>query len=153
MTVKDTHPGDLNGLIRRILLLLNYRLAEKRITVDTELAELPPVLMDENMMGQVLMNILINALQAMGDHGMLTIRTERRGEHALLTIEDTGAGIPPEVLPCIFEPFFTTKSVGDGTGLGLSISKSIVEQHGGAIDVESQAGRGTSFMIMIPLTS
>ena len=153
MTVKDPRPGDINGLIRRILLLLNYRLAEKRITVRTELTDLPPVMMDENMMGQVLMNILLNALQAMDDHGILSIRTEGKGEHGLVTIEDTGPGIPPEILSCIFEPFFTTKSVGEGTGLGLSISKSIAEQHGGAIDVESQAGHGAKFMVMIPLAS
>jgi len=153
MTVKDQRPGDINGLIRRILLLLNYRLTEKQITVRTELTDLPPVMMDENMMGQVLMNILLNALQAMDDHGILTIRTEGKGEHGLVTIEDTGPGIPPEILSCIFEPFFTTKAVGEGTGLGLSISKSIAEQHGGAIDVESQAGHGAKFMIMIPLAS
>ena len=153
MTVKDPRPGDINGLIRRILLLLNYRLTEKQITVRTELTDLPPVMMDENMMGQVLMNILLNALQAMDDHGILTIRTEGKGEHGLVTIEDTGPGIPPEILSCIFEPFFTTKAVGEGTGLGLSISKSIAEQHGGAIDVESQAGHGAKFMIMIPLAS
>ena len=153
MTVKDPRPGDINGLIRRILLLLNYRLTEKQLTVRTELTDLPPVMMDENMMGQVLMNILLNALQAMDDHGILTIRTEGKGEHGLVTIEDTGPGIPPEILSCIFEPFFTTKSVGEGTGLGLSISKSIAEQHGGAIDVESQAGHGAKFMVMIPLAS
>lgn len=151
MTVKDQQPGDINGLISRILLLLNYRVAEKDIIVSTEMADLPLVMMDENMIGQVLMNILINALQAMNGNGFLTIRTEREGVCCVVTIEDTGPGIPADVLPCIFEPFFTTKSVGDGTGLGLSISKSIVEQHGGEIDAESQAGHGARFMIRIPL--
>ncbi len=153
MTVKDQRPGDINGLIRRILFLLSYRLSEKDVTVRAELADLPPVMMDENMMGQVLMNIMLNALQAMLDNGILTIRTEREDKCVVVTIEDTGPGIPQEVLPCIFEPFFTTKSVGDGTGLGLSISKSIVEQHGGAIEAESQPGNGARFMIRIPLAS
>lgn len=151
MTVKNTQPGDINDLIGRILLLLNYRMTEKGIRVKTELAELPLVMMDEHMIGQVLINILINALQAMTDNGFLTIRTEREEKRCVVTIEDTGPGIPADVLPCIFEPFFTTKSVGDGTGLGLSISKSIIEQHGGEINVESQTGHGARFIIRIPL--
>lgn len=151
MTVKNPQPGDINALVNRILFLLNYRMAEKGIKVKTELADLPPVMMDENMIGQVLMNILINALQAMNDNGLLTIRTEREDERCVVIVEDTGPGIPADVLPCIFEPFFTTKAVGDGTGLGLSISKSIIEQHGGEIAVENQAGQGARFTIRIPL--
>jgi signal transduction histidine kinase len=110
-------------------------------------------MMDENLMGQVLMNILTNALQAMGDKGLLTIRTELKDGLGYISIEDTGPGIAPDVLPSIFEPFFTTKSVGDGTGLGLSISKSIIEQHGGTITAEDiPDGPGAKFIIIIPLT-
>ena len=153
MTVKDPRPGNINSLIRRILLLLNYRPSERRMTIHTELADLPPVMMDENLMGQVLMNILTNALQAMDGEGLLTIRTELRDSFAYISIEDTGPGIAPDILPSIFEPFFTTKPVGDGTGLGLSISKSIVEQHGGAITAENLPdGRGARFIIIIPVT-
>jgi signal transduction histidine kinase len=109
-------------------------------------------MMDENLMGQVLMNILTNALQAMDGEGLLTIRTERKDGSAYIAIEDTGPGIAPDILPSIFEPFFTTKSVGDGTGLGLSISKSIVEQHGGSITAENLPdGRGARFIITIPV--
>lgn len=151
MTVKNQQPGDINALVNRILFLLNYRMAEKGIRVKTELAYLQPVMMDENMIGQVLMNILINALQAMNGNGLLTIRTEREDERCVVTVEDTGPGIPADVLSCIFEPFFTTKAVGDGTGLGLSISKSIIEQHGGEIIVENQTDHGARFMIKIPL--
>lgn len=153
MTVKDPRPGNINSLIRRILLLLNFRPSQRRITIHTELTDLPPVMMDENLMGQVLMNILTNALQAMGDKGLLTIRTELKDGLGYIAIEDTGPGIAPDVLPSIFEPFFTTKSVGDGTGLGLSISKSIIEQHGGTITAEDiPDGPGAKFIIIIPLT-
>lgn len=153
MTVKDPRPGDINGLIRRILLLLNYRVNKRKITLHTELNELPPLIMDENMMGQVFMNILTNGLQSMNDQGALTVRTNRQGEFAIVTIEDSGPGIAADVLPNIFEPFFTTKSVGEGTGLGLSISKSIVEQHGGTIMAENLPDRhGARFKITLPLT-
>jgi signal transduction histidine kinase len=153
MTVKDPRPGNINSLIRRILLLLNFRPSQQRISIHTELTDLPPVMMDENLMGQVLMNILTNALQAMGDKGLLTIRTEHKDGLGCIAIEDTGPGIAPDILNSIFEPFFTTKSVGDGTGLGLSISKSIIEQHGGTITAEDLPdGPGAKFIIIIPLT-
>ena len=111
---------------------------------------MPAILIDENKMSQVFMNIMINALQALDGGGRLTIRTTAENDCCLVSIEDTGAGIPPEVMPHIFDPFYTTKGVGEGTGLGLSVSKGIVEQHGGTIEVESKAGCGTTFRVRLP---
>ncbi|MBZ0155315.1 MAG: HAMP domain-containing protein [Alphaproteobacteria bacterium] len=153
ITVAEMTETDVNHLMDKMLLLLNYITYKKDIVVVKDLKEdMPLIMMDENKMGQVLMNIMLNAVQSMDDGGTLGIRTERRDGFCAIRIRDTGAGIPPEVLPSIFDPFFTTKSVGEGTGLGLSISKSIVEQHGGIIEVESQVGAGTEFRIKLPLT-
>jgi signal transduction histidine kinase len=102
-------------------------------------------------MNQVFMNLLTNALQSLNGTGEIWVRTEQVGEQILITIEDSGEGISPEVLPRIFEPFFTTKDVGQGTGLGLSISHKVIEEHGGRIQVESVLGSGTRFSIHLPL--
>jgi signal transduction histidine kinase len=117
------------------------------------------------MMDQMLMNLAVNARDAMPDGGLLSIKAEvvkldptqarlnreaRPGQFLRLSVTDTGCGIPPEVLPRIFEPFFTTKPVGKGTGLGLAAVYGIAKQHGGWVDVESQPGQGASFHIFIP---
>lgn len=151
MTVTEKKPVDLNGLIDRLLVLLNYPASKKSISIVKELAaEVPAILIDENKMSQVFMNIMINALQAVDSGGRLTIRTTADNGCCLVSIEDTGPGIPLEVMPHIFDPFYTTKGVGEGTGLGLSVSKGIVEQHGGTIEVESNVGSGTAFRVRLP---
>ncbi len=96
------------------------------------------------------MNILVNAVQAMAEGGTLRIATRADPPWAVVSIVDTGSGIPPEILPRIFDPFFTTKKVGEGTGLGLSISYGIVDRHGGRISVRSGVGTGTTFEIRLP---
>ncbi len=101
-------------------------------------------------LNQVFMNLLINALQAIDGEGDIWIRTEEVGENVVITIEDTGEGIPEETLPRIFEPFYTTKDIGKGTGLGLSISHKIIEDHKGRFEVESAPGRGSKFQIILP---
>jgi signal transduction histidine kinase len=83
--------------------------------------------------------------------GTITIRTGTEGDHVWITVSDTASGIPKEVLPRIFDPFFTTKPIGSGTGLGLSISYGIIQKHNGSIEVESEAGRGTTFHITLPI--
>ena len=94
------------------------------------------------------MNLLVNALDAMNDAGRLCVRTSRLSENVIrVEIEDSGAGIPPEIIDRIFDPFFTTKPVGKGTGLGLALSYGIVTRHGGTIQVESQPGRGSTFRV------
>ena len=102
-------------------------------------------------LNQVFMNILANAIQAIPDKGSIFITTARVNDQALVTIADTGIGMADEVRKKIFDPFFTTKEVGEGTGLGLSISYGIIEKHQGALTVESELGRGTRFIIAIPL--
>jgi signal transduction histidine kinase len=102
-------------------------------------------------LNQVFMNLLINALQAIEGEGEIWVCTEQREEEILITIEDTGQGVPPDTLPHIFEPFYTTKEVGKGAGLGLSISHKVIEDHEGRIEVESTPGKGSRFTICLPL--
>jgi signal transduction histidine kinase len=105
---------------------------------------------DPDQMSQVLLNLFINAIQAMPAGGTLRIGIVRKDRHVQIVVADTGQGIPPEDLPKIFTPFFTTKEIGQGTGLGLTVVHGIVQEHGGSISVESVPGRGTTFTIMLP---
>jgi signal transduction histidine kinase len=97
------------------------------------------------------MNLLMNAVQAIKEHGRITIRTGQEGDNVWVEVEDTGSGIDQKNLSRIFDPFFTTKPVGQGTGLGLSLSYSIVQKHGGRIEVRSEVGKGTVFRVVLPL--
>jgi signal transduction histidine kinase len=144
------------------------RLARKSLGVNVRLATehapgLWPVRADASLLGQVILNLAINARDAMPEGGRLRLATANRpgdgrspggglppGDYVELAVEDTGEGIPPEALDRIFEPFFTTKEAGQGTGLGLSICHGIVQQAGGAILVESTPGRGTTFRVLLP---
>lgn len=103
---------------------------------------------DEAKLRQVVFNIVLNAVEAMPSGGALTIRVAQKGDEAVLHVADTGSGIPPEVLPHVFDPFFSTKP--KGTGLGLVISQAIVDAHGGAIDLRSEAGKGTRVAVRLP---
>jgi two-component system NtrC family sensor kinase len=98
------------------------------------------------------MNMLVNAAQAIAEHGKITISTRCQDNMVEIAFTDTGQGIPKEVLPKIFEPFFTTKPVGKGTGLGLSVSYGIIRDHGGNIEVVSEVGAGTTFTIRLPVS-
>jgi signal transduction histidine kinase len=102
-------------------------------------------------MTQVLVNIVVNAIQAMPDGGKLTIRTNASDRFISLTVEDTGVGMSEKVLKQIFLPFFTTKDVGQGTGLGLPVVHGIVTSHSGSINVDSKVGQGTKFDIQLPI--
>lgn len=108
---------------------------------------LPEVECVASQLNQVFMTLVVNAAQAIAEHGTITTGTE--GEGVFVAVRDTGAGIPPEVKKRIFDPFYTTKPVGTGTGLGLSVSYSIVERHGGRITVDSKVGEGTEFKIWL----
>jgi len=103
-------------------------------------------------LGQVFINLLVNASQAIEEKGKITIKTYRQDKYVCIDVTDTGHGIAPENLKKIFDPFFTTKPVGQGTGLGLSVSYEIVKKHGGEIKVQSKAGEGTTFTVMLPIT-
>lgn len=122
-----------------------------RATVVKDYAELPEVECLPSQIGQVLMNLLVNAAQSIDGQGQITVRTEQVGEGVQVAITDTGVGIAPQFLERIFEPFFTTKPVGKGTGLGLSISYSIVRKHHGWIRADSTLGQGTTFRFWLPL--
>lgn len=113
--------------------------------------EIPHVRCLPDEINQVWTNLIHNALQAMDHKGTLTISISRDGEDALVSISDTGCGMPPEIQKRIFEPFFTTKPTGEGTGLGLDIVRKIVEKHMGRITVESMAGQGTTFTVRLPI--
>ncbi|MGH9036583.1 MAG: sensor histidine kinase, partial [Acidimicrobiia bacterium] len=110
--------------------------------------DLPALRADRDQLRQVLLNIVTNAYDAMGESGLLAVEAERQGEGVLVTIGDTGTGIDPEVRTHLFEPFFTTKA--KGIGLGLAVTHRIVEAHGGTIDVKSQPGSGAAFRLSLP---
>ena len=103
-----------------------------------------------NQLAQVAINLLQNAVHAVGVKGVITLSCGPRGEHMALSVKDDGSGMTPDVRAHLFEPFFTTKAEGVGTGLGLSIVHRIVEEHGGAITVESEAGQGATFTVFLP---
>jgi two-component system NtrC family sensor kinase len=124
------------------------------ITIETRLDEtLPLIWIDENQIEQVLMNIALNAAEAMKNHGTLSLVSGRnkRGDYVEVHIADTGTGIPQDNLNKIFDPFFTTKNPQEGTGLGLSVSYGIIQKHHGDIIVESEVGKGTRFIIKLPV--
>jgi two-component system, NtrC family, sensor kinase len=106
---------------------------------------------DRRELEQVLLNLVINAAQALDGEGTIRVRTARRGDEVEIAIADDGRGIEPGAIDRIFDPFFTTKPVGEGTGLGLSISHEIVRRHGGRLEVSSEPGVGSEFRVVLPL--
>jgi two-component system NtrC family sensor kinase len=145
-------PTDLNSIVENVLALAQKRLEHGAVLVHTYLRpDLPPVPMVADQITQVFLNIVINAIEAMPSGGDLSLETAlaENGEWALIRFRDTGAGMSSEEVTNLFEPFYTTKS--DGTGLGLAISYGIVERHGGMIDVSSQPGQGTTFVVRLPM--
>lgn len=143
---------NLNQIIEEGLYFLESRCVKEGIKVVRKLAEdLSEVTADPAQMTQVLVNIIVNAIQAMPQGGMLTIQTQNTGKSITLCIEDTGVGIKEKELAQIFLPFFTTKDVGKGTGLGLAVVHGIVTSHGGAIHVDSKVDEGTRFTIQLPI--
>lgn len=155
---------DVNDLIRETELIVRHPASTKHIDLRLDLGEnLPPLWGDPDQLKQVFMNIFVNAQDAIGEEGTITVRSRRLPQGLSLqggspplpaleiAIEDTGCGIETEDVKKIFDPFFTTKGVGKGTGLGLSVTYGIVRAHGGTIEVESSPGRGTTFRILLPL--
>jgi hemerythrin-like metal-binding protein len=122
-----------------------------KATVVREFGSLPPVRCIPAQINQVVMNLLVNAAQAIEQQGTITLRSGLEGEWAWIEVEDTGKGMTPAVTKRIFEPFFTTKPVGKGTGLGLSLSYDIIAKHGGSFTVRSEPGKGSSFRIVLPV--
>jgi two-component system NtrC family sensor kinase len=144
---------DLNQIVLEVLRLLERQPQFQAMRLRTELsASRLWVRVDRLKIQQVLVNIILNALDAMRDGGQLTIRTgfSERAGFCRVAVSDTGSGIRAEDMARLFEPFFTTKEVGRGLGLGLAIAYGIVTQHGGTIDVQSQAGIGSTFRVVLP---
>lgn len=147
-------PTDINQVAEDAVAIVDHQLTINQVQIVKELSvDLPRIMGNANQIQQVLMNFMINAQQAMdGQPGTVTISTRRRDEaHIEVRVADTGPGIPREIQAKIFEPFFTTKVAGKGTGLGLSVSFGIIKDHFGEICVESEPGRGATFIITFPL--
>ncbi len=152
-----TGPVDLNAAIETTLVVSanEYKYVAD---ITTDLGELPPVLSNAGDINQVLINLIVNASHAISDvvahteqRGRIEIRTSVDGDRALVTIADSGGGIPEEIADRVFDPFFTTKEVGRGTGQGLSIARTIIDRDGGELTFDSDPGHGTTFTIRLPL--
>jgi len=150
---ENTHVN-LNEVIEEGLFFFEARCLKAGIQVVRLLApDLPETTADPAQMNQVLVNLAVNALQAMPEGGTLTVRTAACEQHVHLVVEDTGVGMSEEVVDRIFMPFFTTKDIGEGTGLGLPVVHGIIASHGGTIRVDSKEGAGTRFEIRLPVVS
>jgi len=144
-------PAKINDIIEKALNILNNEFRLNHIAVETDLSDnLPAIPMDAHLMQQVLVNLLLNAIEAVEEKGMVTIRSVMTPDrqYQKVEIEDTGRGIPKAHAGKIFDPFFSTKK--SGTGLGLAVSYGIVQKHNGQIDMSSEPGKGTRFTIAIP---
>jgi two-component system NtrC family sensor kinase len=151
MNLQET---DLNQVIERSLRLVQHQCDLAGIQVQTQIdPALPLVLCDGAQIEQVLLALMMNAVDAMPQGGNLWITASCADKNVCLVVRDDGSGIPPEILPRIFEPFLTTKETGRGVGLGLAICQSIIERHHGNINVQSAVGQGTTFTLTLPCGS
>jgi len=143
----------VNEVVNKSMAIVDHQLSLKNVRIESELADnIPPISGNANQLQQVLMNLMINAQQAMGDDGgTVGLATLVKSESVLITVSDTGPGIDEEVAAKVFEPFFTTKPAGQGTGLGLSVTYGIIQDHGGDISVKRAESGGAKFVITLPL--
>ncbi|MGW8273269.1 MAG: ATP-binding protein, partial [Thermodesulfovibrionales bacterium] len=144
-------PTNLGEILDNTIGLVKFDRNFKKIEIHTLVEEIPPLKIDPDQIQQVFLNLMLNARDAMPGGGQLSISIRGIDGYVETVFSDTGGGIDGEVRDKIFDPFFTTKGPSRGTGLGLSISYSIIRDHGGTIEVESEKGRGTSFIIRIPV--
>jgi PAS domain S-box-containing protein len=143
-------PTHLQETIETVLTLYNNQI-KRGITLQTDFQEVPSILGFADELSQVWTNLIYNAMQAMDFNGTLEITIVSVGKEVMVSVKDSGKGIPPEIKEKVFEAFFTTKPAGEGTGLGLSITKKIIDKHQGRIEVESEVGIGTTFKIFFPI--
>ena len=148
----DMKKANLEEGINSTLVILNNKIKGK-ISVEKEFSGIPEMICYPGQLNQVFMNILSNASDAIDGEGIIRIKTIEKDDCIYIHFSDTGSGMPEDIRAHIFEPFFTTKAVGKGTGLGLSISYGIIENHKGNIEVKSEVGKGTEFIIKLPLNN
>ena len=143
--------SDICSTAEHAVMFARQQAVTKRVMIELEIGDaIPPVEHDPNQINQVLLNLLLNAIQSMDKPGTIRVVLQMDDDTLLITVSDEGKGIPAENLRNIFRPFFTTK--GHGTGLGLSLARRIVEAHGGSIDATSVLGQGSEFLIRLPVT-
>ena len=148
----DREPTNLQVVLDDLLDF--YGPSARQAHIDMKVfvpGDLPPVLLDQDLFKQAVLNVVLNATQAMPEGGTLTIQGERRGDEVLLSFIDTGVGMSPETVAKMFQPFFTTRA--NGTGLGLPTLRKIVEAHGGRIQVQSEPGKGTKMTLVLPVAT
>ncbi len=146
----ELQTADVAEIIDAVLLLLKHKM-NGHIQVEKQYGPESALYCHAGRLHQVLMNLIVNAVDAIGEEGTIFITTSRTPKVFLISVRDTGAGIPEAIRSKIFDPFFTTKPIGQGTGLGLSIAYGIVQDHSGSIEVQSEVGVGTKFLVSIPL--
>jgi PAS domain S-box-containing protein len=145
---------DLQHCFNEVISLLGHQFGKEGVTVEGDFdPALPHIPADGEKLKQVLVNLLVNARQAISGHGRISVSAgiDESTREIRVSVSDTGCGISPKVIDRIFDPFFTTKPVGEGTGLGLSVSYGIIQDHGGRIEVQSREGEGSTFTIILPL--
>jgi len=149
-------PSNVTEVVESAIRMAGAQLREKAF-IERDMVDVDPVLVDGGRLGQVVLNLLVNAAQAIdGDDPNIErvlVSVRQRGDRVRLTVADSGSGIPDELLSRIFEPFFTTKPIGEGTGLGLAICREIVAEAGGSISVSTEVGQGTRFTLDLPVDS
>ena len=147
----EIRPSDLNTTVEHAIMLARQQVISKPIQIELHKdPTLPLVEHDSDQIHQVLLNLLLNAVQAIETSGTVRVELSSLGGNAAVSVTDTGRGIAPEHLPNIFRPFYTTK--GNGTGLGLSLARRIIEEHHGRIEVSSEVGKGAKFLLTLPLS-
>lgn len=143
---------DVNAMIEGIIPLFVHSVKGRDISLTTQLGpNLPPIMADKHQIEQIVVNLILNAVQALTGGGVIEVKTCVDGSWFCLSVADNGCGISKDNLNRVFDPFFTTKGVGKGTGLGLSVSRGIIERHKGRIEVDSQPGKGSTFKVYLPL--
>ena len=150
----QTSDADLNAIVRTTVSLLAHKLQLSNVDLHLDLAEdVPKIHCDQSQIQQVVINLVMNAAEAIKGGGTVTVRSRPSSDRKSVTLDvtDSGSGMPPEVIRKIFDPFFTTKEEGKGVGLGLAVVYGIIEAHGGDIEVESKVGQGSTFQVTLPV--
>lgn len=151
-TPPSTRQVNVNQIVEECMSLLDSRGTRARVETARRLAtELPTIAADPSQITQLVINLLVNALQAMPQGGKVTVETAVRGDRIAIGVADTGIGMEADIMSKIFDPFFTTKDIGEGTGLGLAVVHGIVMAHGGTIAVQSKPGQGSYFEVLLPI--